>query len=205
MNRVIAFLVLWLLLLPCSLKSSTVAGDSEPPSPPFWYYFTIEGLDSDQDGVRDDVEIWINNYTQEYHYNRALKQYARVQLKVFGIVDYANAQIHLEQDRKAGYCLTFVKVTLHWDEIGRNAVSEVLLLNKILNNYWRRRQFNKMGSLIPRGTWTSDFKKENEQFMSCEFKLLNPEKLMRSYMKRRSRNTKLIESIYKIYPQAKDE
>lgn len=60
------------LLISFSVKSVTVAGDPEPPSPPFWYYFTLEGLDSDKDGVRDDVEIWINNYTKEYHYNLLL-------------------------------------------------------------------------------------------------------------------------------------
>jgi hypothetical protein len=204
-SKILIFLLLGLLLQSYSLKSATVAGDPEPSAPPFWYYFTIDGLDSDKDGVRDDVEIWINNYTQEYHYNLALKQEARVQLKAFHVIDYLNAQIYLEQNRRAGNCLRFVIFSLHPEELNKNPSSQNILLKRVLNNYWRLRQYNKMGELIPRGTWDSDFKKENEEFMSCDFKLLQPEKLMKAYIKKFNKNEKLIEAIYKIYPLARYE
>lgn len=84
MKNIIFSLLLFLTVFASAVsESKSIDNDPEPPSPEFWHFFNVEGLDSDNDGVRDDVEIWINNYTQEYHYNFALKQYARVQQKVF--------------------------------------------------------------------------------------------------------------------------
>lgn len=107
----------------------------------------------------------------------------------------------MERSRKARKCLIFVKEILHFSEMRKLPVSESLLLDVIVNNFWRTRQYNKMGRLIPRGTWDSDFKKENEEFMSCEFKLVEPEKLIKLYIEKHKLNSKLIEAVFKIYPQ----
>ncbi len=48
------------------------------PKPGFKNSLTVAGVDSDGDGIRDDVQRWINrNYYKDPNLQNALKQYAR--------------------------------------------------------------------------------------------------------------------------------
>lgn len=62
--------------------------DPEPPHPGELGKATLLGVDVDRDGVRDDVEIWINDRFSNtptkdmYNYRMAFKQYASANLKM---------------------------------------------------------------------------------------------------------------------------
>lgn len=61
-----------------------IDGDPQPPHPGEAGKETLLGIDSDNDGVRDDVEIWINEaYAGKRYTIKALKMMARAQQKVF--------------------------------------------------------------------------------------------------------------------------
>ncbi|PIR33797.1 MAG: hypothetical protein COV37_14910, partial [Bdellovibrio sp. CG11_big_fil_rev_8_21_14_0_20_39_38] len=76
-------------LISCNQSGTStrvVDGDPEPPAPSgpkdAWINWTeVEGVDRDQDGVRDDVEIWINNHGQDEYIRKALKQKWKAQVE----------------------------------------------------------------------------------------------------------------------------
>ena len=55
--------------------------DPEPKWPGSDGEKTLEGIDADNDGLRDDVEIWINETIKDRNERMAIKQYARDQIK----------------------------------------------------------------------------------------------------------------------------
>ncbi|MBI2521193.1 MAG: hypothetical protein HYV97_12270 [Bdellovibrio sp.] len=55
-------------------------GDPEPVWPGSKNHDTLEGIDSDNDGIRDDVEIWINEEHKDRNSRLALKQYAKAEI-----------------------------------------------------------------------------------------------------------------------------
>jgi hypothetical protein len=55
-----------------------VDGDPQPPHPGEAGKETLLGIDSDNDGVRDDVEIWMNETFQNSEVRMALKESAKI-------------------------------------------------------------------------------------------------------------------------------
>ncbi len=55
-------------------------GDPEPVWPGSKNDDTLEGIDADHDGLRDDVEIWINEEMKDRNTRLAYKQYAKASL-----------------------------------------------------------------------------------------------------------------------------
>jgi hypothetical protein len=52
-------------------------GDKEPPWPGFISnIISVEGVDANENGIRDDIEIWINRTTKSNNLRKSLKQFA---------------------------------------------------------------------------------------------------------------------------------
>lgn len=92
-KRIISLLILLMFITACNQSGTStrvVDGDPEPPAP--WgpkdaliNWTEVEGVDRDQDGVRDDVEIWINNHGQDEYIRKALKQQWKAQVEFIKI------------------------------------------------------------------------------------------------------------------------
>ncbi len=198
MDTVIRFFI-FLLLFACSRHEAiVVAEDPQPDSPSWWSFFTVDGVDSDKDGVRDDVEIWINEQTQDYNYNQALKQLARTDLESLKITDSLNAQLNLQKLVKDGHCKMFILMNTYPDELKKNPSLSYKLRKMILNNPWRRNRYNEVGKLIPKQFLLVTAKYPAEEFTSCEFQVKGFESLLLRHRKESENNSALVEAIDKF-------
>ncbi|MDQ6980583.1 MAG: HYR domain-containing protein, partial [Ghiorsea sp.] len=82
-----------------------------PPDPGAAGKVTLAGIDSDNDGVRDDVQRWIViNYPNSQKTREALMQMAKAkQIILMGAANAANARINADIADNAAYCLTYVR------------------------------------------------------------------------------------------------
>ncbi|MBT3586494.1 MAG: hypothetical protein HN509_16420 [Halobacteriovoraceae bacterium] len=56
--------------------------DPQPPAPDYYESTkSVDGIDSDSDGVRDDVEVWINENGKTVAIRTALKLYTKARMK----------------------------------------------------------------------------------------------------------------------------
>ena len=130
-------------------KLRVVDGDPEPPAPSLigLHYFTIEGIDSDNDGVRDDVERWINNYSDNTEMRKAMKVYARY--AQLSLINHDNAKKSVSNLRKMFHASDCVKLLIketkpnqnplnNYNQFyeGANQLREITFNNYIRDHYW---------------------------------------------------------------------
>lgn len=179
LNKV-TYLVLLFMSLDIFSKTTIDDGDVIPPSPPMWEYFTINGVDSDNDGVRDDVELWINENYDDANIRRALKSLAvtyRDMLK-----NYDKAPDYLKANGlmiARSECLKFV--------MGHISSAQAqhawgLLEDKILNNFWRSMIFKKGAENISSGIYKVADVTFHQFIVGCNFKVHNPEKIIKGFL-----------------------
>ncbi|MBC75720.1 MAG: hypothetical protein CME64_06870 [Halobacteriovoraceae bacterium] len=135
------FVILQLLVLNTSCldySRNMVDGKLEPPEPGFFENDkTIGGIDSNNDGVRDDIERWINReFPGEENYNKrmACKQYAK---------EVRNIQIHIDDEEMlnkhsflwidADVCVLYVYTDLIKDPYGKQVKQGDKILEKSNN------------------------------------------------------------------------
>lgn len=71
---------------------------------------TILGIDSDKNGIRDDVDIWINRTGKNYNERMALRQLARAEqfkLDVCSQKNYSLSTKACQQEMSSITCLNF--------------------------------------------------------------------------------------------------
>lgn len=77
-----------LLFLTSPIISFAEGKDKLPPMPDPIKNSTLLGVDSDKDGIRDDVQIWIEkNYPANLPLKSSLKQYAKAKQELLGSVN----------------------------------------------------------------------------------------------------------------------
>lgn len=109
--------------LPFSTKSFD--GFVEPPMPsPEENDKTLEGMDSNKDGIRDDVEIWINRTFSNADKRQAMKQLARASQKImvasFWDQDKLWEELKTSELDKAEGCISYV-----WRENSLNGIDQL--------------------------------------------------------------------------------
>ena len=97
------------LLLPLLAANITYAGNL-PPDPGEAGKATLEGIDSDNDGVRDDVQRWIAlTYPNSEKVRLALTQRAKInQQYVLNAADPTISKLIAKNIQKSGACLAHV-------------------------------------------------------------------------------------------------
>jgi len=82
-----------------------------PPDPGAAGKATLAGIDSDGDGVRDDVQRWIAlTYPNSQKTRAALTQMAKAkQVILLGAADVASARTNADNADNAAYCLTYAR------------------------------------------------------------------------------------------------
>lgn len=135
----------------------------EVPDPGKAGKLTLEGIDSDQDGVRDDVQRWINTAFSESEKTRsALKQYAKHKQSEF--INVANRERSITISRRlldTANCLQYVFQGLGYYEILKK------LIAKMANTEARMKADNKADANFHGQVYRLP---EREEFKSfCDF------------------------------------
>ena len=123
-------------VLTFEVKVNEIDGDFIPPMPDVELNnSTLLGIDSDNDGVRDDVELWINDNTSTVGVRRALKQLAKYGQKILVNIDNENLiKEFSKKNQEAVSCLIHQIVGGHEGEEALRQMSKVSVLIKKLNS-----------------------------------------------------------------------
>lgn len=156
-------------------------GDIIPPTPPRWEYFTINGVDSDNDGVRDDVELWVNETFEDTNARRALKSMAKIYQDM--IKHYNNPAEYL----KAGDMMTVRSQCINF-VLGNISLSQAQyvwgkLEGRVLNNFWRSFIFKSGFKHARSGARRVPDTSYYQFVVGCDFKVKEPEKIMQGFLK----------------------
>jgi hypothetical protein len=160
-----------------SLPKNTL--DPEEPSEPempshYLNHFTLTGIDSNDNGVRDDVDIWINRVGKTYNERMALRENAKSLTKQMIACDNNDSEsvsslvqkISRERD-----CISFVILSKTGEEIIWES-----LFNVVRNNNKR-----SCYSFYRHNSSTSMIKGENDLSITCSFKIRNIEIMKSRY------------------------
>lgn len=184
--------VLFLILLStaCSkYKSGDVIDNNDvvPPSPSILSYFTVEGSDDDLDGVRDDIEIWINENFDDPNIRMALKQEARLwYFYMFAESPEELNKISFEIE-KSSPCLyavsSYLRYVLPKEESEKIFSKKEMLKNKLLNNWWRQEKMDDVNKYTSSGTYSLERKSILKGINNCNFKVVNLKSILEAYSK----------------------
>ena len=113
MKKTLRLYLLPVLMLPLLAANIACAGNL-PPDPGEAGKATLAGIDSDNDGVRDDVQRWIAmSFPNSQKTRAAVTQKAKaIQLILLNAADEANARKYSRASGKASFCITFVREQL---------------------------------------------------------------------------------------------
>ncbi len=145
--------------------SSAVTDDSGlPPDPGEAGKATLVGIDSDDDGVRDDVQRYIAlTYPDSEKTRAALTQYTvNVQGALINADDKEKSMQHAEGSERAGACLWYVLGSLDERIKVRNSLKSVIL-NTDERNYAYFTYDDQLGGEVFHSV------SYNERVSSCEF------------------------------------
>ena len=173
-----------LLIASCSKAPEQYidGNDLIPSEPPFWEYFTIEGVDSDNDGIRDDVELWINKEFDDVNLRRALKWETKTITDFYKAKNTQSALMNLEHQNKASICVSFFSQYRVVDNDFTFLEKVSLLQGKILNNWWRKKKYNQVGRLIPSGIYSAGSMRLYDQYRACDFPIENLDSILKAYL-----------------------
>lgn len=161
-----------------------VVQDPEPSAPPFWEIITLHGVDSDQDNVRDNIEIWININFKDHNMNRALKKlatsYKNLKLLANDREKYRHGAV---KHKLRTFCWKFV--TLNLDGNHYEFLCE--LHNRFLNTPLRSYFFKEGFSNLPGGIVRIPDVMPHLFGVACEFEILNPRKIISEYLRKKPR------------------
>lgn len=183
------------VLCSCQRENPVVHGDPQPDPPPFWAFFTVDGVDADNDGIRDDVEIWINETAKGYNLNKALKQVARGQLSYRMIDNSLTADLYLHQVNRDQHCLSFIYMHEYPKERKRNPFLSIDLSREILNNPWRDSAFNVISKFRTLDYQELTPRNPVEFFTSCDFEIANFRELLLKHRAFYSRNDSIVRAV----------
>ena len=124
--------------------------DLIPPEPTFLSYFTIHGEDVDQDGVRDDYELYVNRRFKDPNLRRAIKYQAKILGEFMRATDVSEINRLHKEDINASICKS-VLIPVEMDAMKDNLLE---VNDMFLNNPWRRMHFNKQGEMVQPGTYS---------------------------------------------------
>jgi hypothetical protein len=137
-------------------------GDSLPPDPGEAGKATLEGIDSDQDGIRDDIQRYIAlTYPDSQKTKAALRQAAiALQMIILESPDEESALRNTELEARASECIWYI----HPDD---GSKMDDLLMAEFLNTLERSRAYllfnSKLGGHVFRGKDIDEYK------TSCTF------------------------------------
>ena len=106
MNRIV-----WLSFLSVLFAASVAFAENLPPDPGRAGKATLAGIDSDHDGVRDDVQRWIATTFPDSEKTRAaVTQMAKaMQSMLLSAEDEKSSRMNAIARNRAAFCISFVR------------------------------------------------------------------------------------------------
>lgn len=133
-----------------------VDGDPEPPyATPNMSKSSLLGIDKDNDGVRDDIEIWINRNVDEAKIRQYLKVYIKRQngfLTCSGESDCLNAY---RVYRRSSACLGIIIIGETWRLDSIHKLQRVVR-TLFFNSDNRKKHDSKMSDYLAATSWGSE-------------------------------------------------
>ena len=84
-------------------------GETEPEFPDnIFNSKTIIGIDNNHNGIRDDIDVWINRSAYDFNENKAMRQFARDSQKLLLLCESENSRDIIQADieqKKSEICL----------------------------------------------------------------------------------------------------
>ncbi len=159
----------------------TFDGEVEPPMPdPDENKKTVMGVDVNKNGVRDDIEIYINRTYADSNVRMALKQYVRAEVGFINSVKFQDKKItmgELERHDRVLACLQFI---LPFDQSNMTEnLSKVFYNVKIRDDAYGRSQ-HILGPKSSSGISTSEYLNYDKY---CEFKINDYDKVRENFLK----------------------
>ena len=141
--------------------------DIIPPEPAFFHYFTIHGADADNDGVRDDFELYVNKSFSDPNYRRNQKYYAKIYNKFMKSTNPQEINELALEFINALVCNEVLSVA----EPREGNDAGVKINRMLANNFWRVRHQDKQGRMVKSGvhSWGSGSLMTNLKFCKIEF------------------------------------
>lgn len=148
--------------LPISI-TVVVHNESVPPDPGEAGKQTLEGIDSDNDGVRDDIQRWIVvNYLDSEKRRAALRQYVKIdQFFLVDADDKALSRMHAEERQRASICAYYVF------DFEDAVIAKDKIRAQLLNTEERSRAYLKADSQL--GGTSSLVFQDDEYKAQCSF------------------------------------
>jgi hypothetical protein len=123
-------------------------GIKEPPMPNMLLnYFNAEGIDTDKNGIRDDIDIWINRTGENYNERMALRQAAHSEQN--RLLTCLNNKIHesstaCQKSANSLSCLNYIipRISYYLD----SAITELTFNNNSRKNCHRFYKVNSCSS-----------------------------------------------------------
>jgi len=157
-------------------KNTLDPEESTEPEMPSHYlnHFTLTGIDSNDNGVRDDVDIWINRVGKTYNERMALREKARTLNKLLIACDNNDPNsVRALEDKNIGdsFCVTFMFLR-------KPGIEEEwkILYNIVFNNNKRN-----CSSYYSNNSSTSVFRDNKEAYEYCVFKIKNLNQMKSRY------------------------
>ncbi|MDD4975994.1 MAG: hypothetical protein PHY93_16675 [Bacteriovorax sp.] len=152
-------------------------GEAEPPIPNrFENDRTILGIDSNNNGIRDDVDIWINRTALDYNERMAMRQYARAEqdeLRVCSLELKDETSKVVTESMNSSYCLN--SLSDHKRKVRDRTEFEVDKLTFSSKDRIDCRGFYDRNSFVAGG---GDISKP---YLNCKFKIQNLESEIKAY------------------------
>jgi hypothetical protein len=159
-------------------KSPIFDGNMEPNFPDdYGNNKTIIGIDSNGDGVRDDIEIFINRKANNRNERLALKQYAKysnLELEKWNKVSVEELYSINKSIRKAEDCFLYIT---------NNKTSSELItsIDDLIYGNTERDEASKAIGFKLRGMALGSGVSINESYKCCEFKVDNLDEIIKAY------------------------
>lgn len=171
----IKLIIVALILSSVSVLSKTFERDSLPPEPEWYYYFTILGKDINQNGIRDDLESWINQNSKDVNEYRLFNKYAFQNQKYLeNASNESQSKVFLKSIQMLMKCFHFLsyKKGLKHDE---QLFMKRLELEKRIYNTLLRKIVRSIANVHSGGDWLTHYSVKDvvDYPKYCQFKINN--------------------------------
>ncbi len=171
-----------LTFISCSSKDTSpqyIDGDDLiPPSPSIKSYFTIHGEDVDKDGVRDDIELYINKTFNDSNVRKAFKSDAKTFGSFMKSTDTEEINKLFVEAIDTTICLGVFTHTV--ENYGTSKILE--WRERLLNNRWRMKNYEKQGKIVRAGIYSWGGSGILSKLKRCRFKFTDLHITLQPYL-----------------------
>ena len=130
----------WEFNIPETSGKEVFDGDPEPLRPPFWKgQKGLHGIDSDNDGVRDDVEIFINRNQEDSILRILYKDYYKANLKTVSTINSEKSYLNARDSFGYKYdCILNYNIIVKKNNNRNSNKKFYKKLDSLIQNTWER-------------------------------------------------------------------